>query len=333
MTVTMNDIAKRVRVSRATVSYVLSGRDDASISEATKRQVRAAAQEMGYRPNRMARALIKGRTQMIELLVHDFHPAFYSYMIHTVRKVIEQSEYHLNVAQVTAETSPLEASYWPVDGVLAFDCAAFVDKLPDSVVESVPIVSFGASYSTRVDHVGVDLAVGARAVLRHLIGIGRRRIAYLVAECDCQAGNARYDAYINCLKDAGFEPLFVNFNEDRTAYQRKAAREAVLERFSSPSGIDALFCFSDELAIGAHMALRQLGVSIPGDVALTGFDGIDDLECVDPPITAIAQPYEALAEIAWTFLNKRLENKDLPRQSTVLTPELVIRGSTSLASG
>jgi DNA-binding LacI/PurR family transcriptional regulator len=330
MIVTMNDIAKKLRVSRATVSYVLSGRSDGLVSEATKKIVHSAAKEMGYRPNRMAAALIKGRTQMIALLVHDFHPAYYSYMIHHVCKQVEGTDYHLNVAQVGAKTSPMEATYWPVDGVMAFDCAPFIDQLPDNLLASVPVVSFGGSYSTKVDHVGVDIYEATLSVVRHMVDIGRRRIAYLVPKSDCCSGSARHDAYCTCLREARLDPMFVQVDEPRTVLQREAARNVVRALFRGRQNpeIDALFCFSDEMALGAHLALRQAGVSIPSDVALAGIDGICDGEYADPPITATRQPFERMAETAWQFLSRRLEDKTLPRQELVLVPPLIVRGST-----
>ena len=326
----MNDIAKKVCVSRATVSYVLSGKENIAISDATKQIVLAAAEDLGYRPNRMARALIKGHTHLIALLVHGFHPAYYSYMVQTVRERVEATEYRLNVAQVLPDAVPKEATYWPVDGVLAFDCRSFVDSLPDEVLAETPIVSFGGSYSTKVDHIGVDLYAGTTSAIRHLIDIGRNRIAYILPTTDCRPGDARYDAFHASMIAANRKPLLLPF--DQAPIVRRAACEAVIEAVRDGFSFDALFCFSDEIAIGAHLALRKLGLSIPRDVALIGCDGIADIEYVDPAITAIAQPYEILSDTAWGFLKRRLEDRTAPRQSRVLIPDLIVRGSTVAVS-
>jgi DNA-binding LacI/PurR family transcriptional regulator len=188
----------------------------------------------------------------------------------------------------------------------------------------VPVVSMGAYYLTEVDHVGVDLYAGAMQAVQHLIEQGCRRVAYLVNAESRHPGDARRDAYDMVMREASLSREYI-VSVDQSRQAAGAAVAAYVEQFGLPDGI---FCHNDEMALGAYRRLRLLGVRVPEDVALVGCDGIEDTEYLEVPLTTIRQPLEEMCGLACEFLHRRMAQPDIPLQSVVLLPQLVVRGSS-----
>jgi LacI family transcriptional regulator len=330
MAVTLRDIAREVNLSHATVSFVLNDRRDVAIPEVTRKRVMEAAARMGYRPNRAARALALGKTQMIALWLPSTHNPFYATALYHVQQVMRESDYEAIVCQAQFGESiedrrsrPLD---WPVDGVLAIDCAlARKDLFGAGTALNTPIVHAGVYAQRDGDYVAVDLAHGVRAAMEHFRGLGRKRIAFVNVENPVDTIEPRIQAYCDEQDKAGLPAEVIRC----ASGVRSNVRATVAEHFRSQGRPDALLCYNDQVAIAANRALRDLALRVPLDVAVIGCDGLEIDEYVEPPLTTIAQPVEEMCRIGWDYLMNRLKDPGLAPQRTVLRPDLIIRESTT----
>lgn len=332
MRVTLRDIAKRVNLSHATVSFVLNERMDVSIPPATRQRVLEAAKEMGYRPNRAAQALVRGRTNMVALWLPYADSGQYARaQIHLAARAAEDGFelitrlYDLYRAH-TASTWLVDD--WPVDGVLVLDChrAEFGDAEPSS---EAPLVSFGAFYHADQDHVAVDFGPGTEAALLHLLQSKCSRVAYLT--CDAaDAEEPKGIAYRAACAAHRLEPEVIVLE----TCSRTDARVQVQNYVAARGKPDAIIAQRDDLALAARRGLADSGLGVPGDVLMVGFDGSEEGECAYPSLTSITPPYAEMCDRAWAMLTEHIHairdrrERDPKARSQVVTATLEIRESS-----
>jgi LacI family transcriptional regulator len=331
---TIREIARELNLSHTTVSRVLNTRNEQTISPATRERVWVAAKSMGYRPHTAARALATGRTQMVALLMHYLYSAFHAEVVHAVEQTVRRSGYQVIVATVDwyQNGGEIELDQIPgqVDGYLAFETASHVSELMAAENarqrNSRPVVAMGGhNIAVETDCAGFDLAAGADMAMTHLLETGRRRIAYVANS----RNDPRYERYRDVMRRAGIPEEFILVPSQRRADVREAIDRyfaRISETGSRPP--EALFCLNDEVAVGAYRALRDRGIRIGADVALVGFDGIEDGAYLDTPITTVALPIRDMCSLAWEMLQRRLSDPDAPPSRTMLLPSLVVREST-----
>ncbi len=331
MRASLRQVAERAGVSDATVSRILNN-VDISIAPATRNQVLRIAAELGYRPNRAARALATGRTQMLALWAANLRSPYYSAVIYHTREESMRREYDLMISYAQIRTdNALDTSKllsWPVDGILAMDLPrGAIPGLENSLLWGKPFCTVGAYVTETADFVHVDFTSQAVEAVRHLHAVGCRRIAYLVPdwfEWFRQCRDARLQGYETAMAEIGGQPEYI-VTPRETRQVVGTILTTYIERHGCPEG---LFCFNDDMAMGAFRALRDHGLRIPQDVALVGCDGIEETVYADPPLTTIMQPVEAMCAMAWTFLEQRIQDPSLPMQQLTLEPSLQIRGSS-----
>ena len=342
-----NDVARIAGVSNATVSYVFNGRrDGSSVSPDVRERVMQAARELGYQPNRTARALKTGRTHAVAVWVASLF-GIYPALVRQLQRVVEEDEYEIIVTG-SQRSEPLNLNRWPVDGILAVDKLSKLKELHWRTAYHPPMVSVGVFYTTVVDHVGIDLYTGVLTALAHLEAIGRSQVTFVT-----DAGTAGYSQSLRerfpgtqkarDLMEHGMDPRFAAYVDHChlvgqessiwriTGDTRIIAKQEIQKQIQSltPSQRpDALLCFNDIIALGAMAGLREAGLSIPTDIAVIGCDGIEDGEFHDPPLSTIVQPSEEMATLGWQYLRRRLQEPDVPLQSTILLPRFIDRGST-----
>jgi DNA-binding LacI/PurR family transcriptional regulator len=339
--VTMSQIAEYVGVSQATVSFVLNGRErkNGSISPETRQRVTDAAQKLGYRPNRSARALATGRTHLVGLCMWDLASSHYAGVIRHSESQIRDSPYHLIVSRwktEAAETDPQSVQGifpWPLDGVLALE-AGIILKNHWETEQSwpSPLVSMGGvDYAVdNVDYVGIDLNEGLRKSIQHLVEIGCKRIAYALNPWPIESStDLRPQVFHEVMHQLGRPAECILLTEQN----REIAREQFKAYVSEHGCPDGLICINDETALGIYRALYDLGIKFPHDIALIGCDGINDTTYLEFPLTTVVQPVKEMCRIAWEMLQNRLINPDAPLQRTILIPELAIRESSKYFGG
>jgi DNA-binding LacI/PurR family transcriptional regulator len=329
---TRDDVARHANISGATVSRVLSGRADHAISPNTRARVLEAAKELGYVPNSAARALTSGKTGIVGFWVSLEYSRYRAHVMDHMRTLLRGSEFAMAVSDVDEEYNILHtfdrALRVPVDGIIAFDNSASVGDFTreyDRLAPSIPFVSMGAYWSELKSYVAVDLRQGADNAMQHLLGLGRKQIAYVVPwTSDLIDAGPRFEAYQSALLQAGLPARTVAV--ESVAFRHvKVAMDELVRTKSVP---DALLCMNDETAIWSAQALADQGVKIGKDVAIVGFDGIEETAACPVPITTVRQPIEEMCRTAWNFLQVQMEDSSAPPQQAALVPTLVIREST-----
>jgi len=329
---TRDDVAKYANISGATVSRVLSGRTDLSISPETRARVLDAAKKLGYRPNPAARALTNGRTGLVGFWMCLDYSRYRGQVLDHMRTQLAQTEMALAVTDVDKEYTwvhsferPLRV---PVDGIIAFDNSASVEAFArdhDRLAPGIPFVSMGAYWSEEQSFVGVDLRAGADEAMAHLLSTGRKRVAYMAPwTSELIDSGPRYDAYTTKMEEAGLSPHTIAIE----SVSFSPVKEALLREHERGCLPDAILCMNDDIAIAVSYVLQGLGLKVGDDIALVGFDGIEEAEHCLCPITTVRQPIEEMCQLTYRFLKAQMDNPDAPLQQRILKPELVIREST-----
>jgi LacI family transcriptional regulator len=320
------DVARLAGVSRATVSYVFNGRrDGATVPTATQLRILAAAESIGYRPNRTARALKTGKTNTIALWSASFATPYYASVLGHVQSLAQADGVEIVVVS-GGSADALDSTHLPADGAIVID-KRIAPTEKDRV--TVPVVSMGAYFDRSVDHVGIDLHAGTLAALAHLESRGKTRVAYVAWSSFTsdlsEKDDARIHAYRETVSRRGLAPLWLPVEGNG----RQGAYDALKTLLQSSRHLlpDAFLCLDDMLAVGVLASLRDAGVSVPEAVAVIGCDGIEEGAFQYPPLTTLAQPVAEASRLAWQFLRRRIAEPETPLQSVVLTPELVVRGS------
>ncbi|MGW7411330.1 LacI family DNA-binding transcriptional regulator [Streptomyces sp. NPDC054863] len=338
---TLEEVAARAGVGRGTVSRVVNG--SPRVSERTRAAVEAAVAELGYVPNRAARALAANRTDAIALVVPEaehrfFVEPYFSDILRGVGAALADTEMQLLLTIVgnDRERGRL-ANYLAghrVDGVLVVSLSAD-DPLPDLLTElGIPAVISGRrSADEPLPWVDADNVSGARQAVAHLAARGRRRIAAITGRLDIYGAQCRLTGYRDGLAEAGLpldESLVVP--GDFTEESGRAAMETLLTRVPAP---DAVFVASDVMASGARQVLRARGVRVPEDIALVGFDDSSIARHMDPPLTSVRQPIEEMGRVMAQTLLAEIARPALPvgaprppQPQLMLPTQLVPRSSS-----
>jgi LacI family transcriptional regulator len=264
---------------------------------------------------------------MIALCMPSVFPKYLAPALKSLEQRARQRGMDLVVNHVASLRAAHERpAQWHMDGILALDAPDEVNALLEiDPALRPPIVSLGNYYVERTDHVGIDLYPWALESVQHLLERGCRRVAYMVSEWGSQPGERRYEGYLDAVGQAGRTPELIMCPDD----SRGCARERIRDYVEEKGCPDGLFCFNDEMAIGAYRGLLDIGKRVPDDIAVVGCDGIEDTEYLECPISTIIQPFDEVFAAAWQFLEQRLNDPELPLQKQMFLPRLVIRESSA----
>lgn len=323
--VTQLDIAKKLGISRQLVTFALAGYPQ--VSPESRKLIQATASEMGYCPNPYARALKEGKTGIVALWIPDQISSYYVHVTREMTRLLKHAQVELIVSEVGASAAGQVLSNVPADGIFVVDAPAQVlNYLLSHPAPTLPIISMGAQCCSKTDFVKVDLLSGAMEATRHLIQTGSSRIAHMTF---IQAGMEEQDrrsGYLKTMKQAGLKPEFIYY--PLSDLQRPIVRKLIQEYVAKHGCPEAIFCHSDDVAIGVYRGLCDMGLHVPADVALMGCDGIQDTEYLESPLTTLIQPVQNMCTTAWQFFKTRQADHRLKPQHVILKPQLVIREST-----
>lgn len=333
MAVTMRDVAKHAGVSPKTVSNVLSGYP--YIRETTRTKVLASVDALGYQLNVLARNLKSGRTGIIGLALPELSLPYFAELADAVIDAAEQHGLTVMIEQTAArrerELTVLSSERGSlVDGLLFSPLALGPDDA-EHLRTSTPMVLLGERiFHGPVDHVVIDNVAGTQAAMEHLIALGRRRIAVIGTHPGERVGTAaiRYGAYLSALAVAGIRPV-KKLAVPAGPWHRATGAEAMEQLLSTGSKFDAVLCLNDTLALGAIRALIKDGVRIPDDVAVAGFDDIDEARYSTPTLTSIDPGRTEIAAAAVQLLVDRMSGDDSDHREIVAPYALKVRESTA----
>jgi DNA-binding LacI/PurR family transcriptional regulator len=328
----MTDVAALAGVSHQTVSRVLNHHPN--VREQTRVRVLAAIQELGYRPNRAAKALVTGRTHTIGVVAQSstlFGPAS---MLAAIGEAAAEAGFAVSVASVREldRDSFREAVERHLDhrvaGIVVIAPVASVREAIEAVGDDVPLVMIDGDPALPRPLVTVDQAAGARLATQYLLDAGHPTVWHVSGPGDWFDSRGRIEGWRSTLEAAGAEipPLIPADWSAASGYQAGL----VLARMPE---VTAVFAANDHLALGILRALHERGRSVPDEVSIVGFDDVPESAYFIPPLTTIRQDFAGVARASLTLVLERLEHDEPVTQRTTIAPVLVERGSVAVPSG
>lgn len=332
--VTIKDIARHTELSVSTVSLVLNNKVH-RISEQTRKKVLQAANELGYRPNQLAKGLVTKRTNTVGLIIPDVTNVFFSATAKIIQAKCRNSGYNMFLCN-TNDDPEKDIEYINaltdrgVDGVLlafatrsgvnkAAECCEIMSLLGKPLVlidRTVPNIS---APSVLVDH-----ETGGYLATRHLLELGHRKIGCIAGPMSLYSSKQRFYGYIRALQEFGvaFDPALVQESEFHILSDY-GILQALLERQAT-----AIFAYNDLIAYGVYQQALQHGLMIPRDFSLVGFDDQPFSKLMGVPLTTVSQPVDEMCETAASLLLKMMEDGDpQPHEDILFPPRLVKRES------
>lgn len=332
--VTIYDVARHAGVSPRTVSNVVN--DYPFVSVATRRRVQESISALGYRPNLTARNLRRGRTGMVALAVPELRVPYFSELSTAVIDEVARHSYTAVIEQTDGDPKRELALLSANDRGRLFDGFIFSPlglsgKQLARVRVMAPVVLLGERVNDGpFDHVAIDNVFAARCAVEHLIGLGRRRIAALGHQPFETGATAqlRTGGYRQALEAAGL-PYDRRFVAQAQHFHLEDGAEAMRKLLALAKPPDAVFCYNDLLAVGAIRTLLRAGVKVPDDMAVVGFDDIEEGRYLTPSLTTISPDKRAIASLAVEQLFKRLDGDTSAPVNIEVPYQLEVRESTA----
>ncbi|MDI5981606.1 LacI family DNA-binding transcriptional regulator [Amycolatopsis magusensis] len=331
MVATLRDVAVLAGVSVKTVSNVVNGYD--FVKPENRRRVEDALAATGYRPNLGARNLRRGRTGFLALVVPELSIPYFGELAGAIITAARERGWNVLIEETQgareSERDTL-ASLGPhlVDGAIISPEALEPGDLTDPA--GIPMVLLGEHrLDVPMDHAGIDNVLAARTAVGHLAGLGRTRIAVIGQHPRRGTAAQRLAGYRDALGEAGL-PEAPELIAPATRYHQRDGAEAMARLLDLPEPPDAVFCFNDMLALGAVRAAFERGRSVPGDIAVAGFDNTEQSAYSLPSLTTIAPDKTALARAAVELIHRRgTGGASAPPEDVRIPFSLRIRESTT----
>lgn len=326
---TMDDVARQAGVSKTTVSHVIN--NTRFVEEATRQRVLQAVAELGYRPSAVARSLTTNRTQTIGVIVSDASNHFFAEVLQGIEDVLRPVNYALITCN-TAEVLEREAHYLDllmrqrVDGIIAAATSQPWDILTDFESEHMPVVFVDRTFEgLDGSFVGVDNQGGAYQGTTCLIECGYRQIGILAGFQRLSTMRERLAGFRQALQDHG-----ISLPEEwvvTSPLSIEAGCQTMQKLLTLPERPRAVFASNNLLSLGALLAIQELGLRCPEDIALVGFDDHPWAAVSDPPLTVVRQPARQLGQKAAEILLALINGEEPPEPRVLLECELVSRQS------
>lgn len=336
---TMADVAQVAGVSHQTVSRVLSNHPN--VRESTRSEVQRAIEQLGYRRNSSARALVTRRTLTLGVVACNptlFGPASTLFGLEEAARDEGYMVSAVTLRQFTSralEEAIEHLSDWGVEGIVVIVPHRAAVAALSELRLPFPVVTVEGGHSLPIHGVSVDQELGARMVTGHLLAGGHRTVWHVAGPPDWLEAGARVDGWRATLEEAGAEvpePLIGDWTplSGYRAGQELAGRVAAGAARRQSHGVTAVFVANDQMALGVMRAFREAGLSVPGQVAIAGFDDIPEAEFFAPPLTTVRQDFAAVGQASIRLLISQLESgATREAERVVIEPRLIVRGSST----
>lgn len=327
---TLELVAERAGVSRATVSRVVNGSD--RVKPGARKAVELAIRELNYVPNRAARSLAQGRTNSVALVVPEntakfFADPYFAKVVQGVARYLAGTEFMLTLL-LSTEADPVKTTRYlqggNVDGALVLSHHAD-DRSYADLGNVLPMVYGGRTMNTDqkdIYVVDIDNIAAARQATEVVIGQGRTKLAAIAGPQDMGAGLDRLVGFRQAVEGAGLEPVAIEIGDFTPASGRRIMQHLL----DANLAVDGLFAASAQMGFGALQALAEAGVKVPEDISVTSVDDDSFARSSTPPLTTIAQNPERQGEIMAELLIKRINGEQVPEWS-IMDTKLVLRAS------
>jgi LacI family transcriptional regulator len=336
----ITDVARLAGVSTATASRVVSSAEYA-VSATTRERVLDAARTLDYVPNALARGLLKSHVPVVGVIVHDITDPYFSEVVRGIEDAASPTGY-LVVTCSSDRVAERESSYVRLlrsmrASTVIFAGSGFDDRVVDEEIRRhvAGLRAYGAAVVHLSPHalgdadVGVDNAGGIARMVAALVRLGHRRIAFLAGPASLFVARLRLEGYRRGLAEAGIGPdpaLVVD-----TAFDRDAGALGVDMLLRRNVAFTAICCANDLLALGAMSRLAELGIDVPGEISVAGFDDIQTAAMVAPSLTTVRLPLHEIGRRGFAFAQRLLAGDQPDRE--LLPTEVVVRDSTAPPAG
>lgn len=328
---TIRDVAELAGVSASTVSQAFSGRRP--MCAATRERVHSAADALGYRPSIAAQTLVTGRSLLISLVMPDLHNPFYASVAAGVEEVAAEAGLNVIVSNTDMRAEKehdvlavLDAR--GVDGIIFITAATSRQPALERLSRSAPVVVLDEEVEGHFNLVAVDNEGGSRMVAEHLLALGHRRLAVVTGRENLPTTRTRLQGFRDGLDASRSCPsprlVRVVYADDTLEGGRKAA----LQVLASADRPTAIYATNDLMALGVLVAARSVGLDVPEELSVAGFDDIPFASASNPTLTTVAQPGHRLGQAAAELLLRAMRSSDGEVERVELPVELRVREST-----
>ncbi|HIK04667.1 MAG TPA: LacI family DNA-binding transcriptional regulator [Trichormus sp. M33_DOE_039] len=332
----IEDIARKAGVSHSTVSRAL--RDSKLISSKVREEIKKLAQEMNYVPNAIAQSLQNQRTYTVGVVVTSIADPFFGELVEGIEQVAREAKLNVLLSashgDFEQEIAAIENfHYRRVEGILVADSRVSKQYTPKLTQFTVPtvLINIDTEDQGKTFHsVAIDDRLGGSLAVKHLIELGHTCIGYLGVGDGSKAAQQRLEGYQMALAQAGIaqNPDWIAIpNPDHEIIKDLDIGKKMLPQLVE-AGVTSIFCYNDMVAVGALLACKELGLSVPRDLSLVGFDNTALSSYVTPPLTTVSQRMLEMGKLAMTMLLDLSQGKTV--ENLLLSPFLVKRDSTDI---
>lgn len=327
MKVTINDVVKKSGLSYVTVSRVIS--NDPNVRESNRRKVREAIEELGYVPSAAARTLATGKTHVIAMFISDMCDDFFAEIIKRVNEQLLRRGYLLTLSICDEEQNELNTSFLSqnrVDGAILMvphKEKYYIDVLKSGKVPFVVIDN--QTMSKEITSVMTDNVMGGYLATKHLIELRHTEIGLIGAAVNALSAMERQIGAYKALSEASLKPYQMEYGE----YDQSTGYQAIMKWNTDKKLPSAVFAFDDHIALGAINAAKDLGLKVPEDLSVCGYDDSSLANCYEPHITSVRQPAEEMAWCAVDQLMSLIDDRRSGAYAMRFSPKLMIKESTT----
>lgn len=330
---TLKDVAKEAGVHISTASRALNPATSAVVNRETLRRVEEAARRLGYRPHPLARGLRTNRTMSVGIVIPDVENPLFGPIIAGAESVLMDAGYSLLIGiadrgpdhTATVLSTMIERQ---VDGLITATASRLDSHHEIAFRQGVPLVLVNRTVDEAVPSVVADDWAGIGLAVDHLVSLGHERIGHVAGPSWVSTGATRTEAFLEWTERAGLDadPGAV---EEADWFRVDPGYQSALRLLERRPDTTAIVAANDLIALGCYRAIRSLGMEVPRDVSVTGYNDIPLLDLMQPPLTAVRVPHREMGIEAATKLLALMNGEELQDIKTLLPPTLVVRGSTT----
>jgi LacI family transcriptional regulator len=332
--VTIRDVARVAEVHPGTVSRALNEQTRALVNPETAERVIRAAEQLGYRPNRIASGLKTNRSYTVGVLIPDLTNPLFPPIMRGIEDGLEEAGYTL--LTVNTDNDPererrhMEAlRARQVDGFIAATARLHVELLAEVAGSGTPVVLVNRSLEDgSLPAVTVNDRQGIRLAVDHIVGLGHERIGHVAGPQNVSTGHRRYLGFLEAMGAAGLEAPAERIRF-ATAFTEPDGASACEELLAHQPRLTAIVAANDRLALGCYDTLEAHGLRCPEDVSIVGFNDMPFVDRLRPPLSTVRVPQREIGAVAADLLLQRLSDGTQTAREILLEPTLIIRGSTA----
>ncbi len=326
----MADVARHAGVSSQTVSRVSNGHSN--VEELTRQRVLASMSELGYRPNRAARALRSGKFRSIGVIMFTLSTAGNMSTLEAIGREAALAGYSITLLPVVAPTAgDVSGAYnrlseQAVDGIVIVYESHLMEHAAFTPPTGMPVVVIDSNPDVAYPVVDTDQQQGARAATRHLLELGHPTVHHVAGPANSFSATHRAEAWAAELGEAGIRvpPMLMGDWSTDSGYRHGLD-------LAQNHDVTAIFAANDQMALGVMRAFHEVGRDIPGDVSIVGFDDLEESSSFWPPLTTVHQNFAQVGRLAVQLLLASIDTAEpIARSSTLVPTTLVVRASTAL---